>query len=169
MESGIFVDFYGILDSEFEELLDRDSNSAVQALKEKALNNYNGYEAHGRKIMNTWSVMEFLERQVVKPYWVSIGVNQLRLEKICREPLVRNVIHKLVRGEAVKIRNVKFDVKSFKTFFDDFTSEESKIINCDPLLFYYLQMGYLSVHEEFKGGIAVKIPNEEFREEFKSG
>lgn len=73
-ENSNFVPFYGILEEEFHELITRECNSSVHHLKHTALSYYNGYTYGENKLLNSWSVINFLSNGIVKRYWVESGV-----------------------------------------------------------------------------------------------
>ena len=53
LEKEHFIDYYGILENEFDELMSRECNSSVRDLKPEAVDFYNGYSVFERRILNT--------------------------------------------------------------------------------------------------------------------
>lgn len=88
-------------------------------------------------------------KRTVQSYWVLSGVSALRLQKACEKPLVRNVVQKLIHEDDVRSRVTNINAKSFKSLHNNFDDLKKKITNCVPLLYYYLQMGYLSIFKKF--------------------
>ncbi len=133
LENSNFVPFYGILEEEFHELMARKCNSSVHHLKHEALSYYNGYTYSENRILNTWSVMNFLSDGIVRPYWIESGVQELNLEHACKYEEVRMVVLELLRGSVIKSEKHQFDAKNFKMFYKNFVDPDSKLLNCDPI------------------------------------
>lgn len=98
--------------------------------------------------------MNFVTNKEVESYWVASGTNEFGLEEVCQKPIVKDIVLKLLRGEDVRANVINFNARSFKSFFEDFNDSKKKVISCDPLLYYYLQSGYLSAFKKDKDKVS---------------
>lgn len=167
LENRTFIDYYGVLLEEFDELLSRSCNLPVRHLRELALSYYNGYTFENKCILNTWSVMNFLEQGDVRPFWIDSGVQELKPENACDAEIVRDCFKKLISGHSVQIKRINFSPKSFKTFYENFSQPSNKMLtDYSPLMEFYFQQGYLKIVDSSWDNASLTIPNEEIRTVF---
>ena len=161
------LEVHTILDSEFTEYFGIMENEVEDALKDFGLEYeledvqkwYNGYLFGDTKVYNPWSIINFLKKGKLRPYWVNTsgnGLIQLYLEKLKNE--IFDEFSKLLNKESVLKR-----INDNMTFGNLEANFEKNIWN----LFFH--SGYLTLVEEYdedEEGIYLKIPNEEILKMF---
>ena len=161
------LEVHTILDSEFTEYFGVMENEVEDALKDFGLEYeledvqkwYNGYLFGDTKVYNPWSIINFLKKGKLRPYWVNTsgnGLIQLYLEKLKNE--IFDEFSKLLNKESVLKR-----INDNMTFGNLEANFEKNIWN----LFFH--SGYLTLVEEYdedEEGIYLKIPNEEILKMF---
>ena len=151
-----FTEYFGIIEDEVEEAL-KDFNLEYEL--EDVQKWYNGYLFGDTKVYNPWSVINFLKKGRLRPYWVNTsgnGLIQLYLEKLKNE--IFDEFSKLLNKESVLKR-----INDNMTFGKLEANFEKNIWN----LFFH--SGYLTLVEEYdedEEGIYLKIPNEEILKMF---
>jgi len=161
------LEVHTILDSEFTEYFGVMENEVEDALKDFGLEYeledvqkwYNGYLFGDTKVYNPWSIINFLKKERLRPYWVNTsgnGLIQLYLEKLKNE--IFDEFSKLLNKESVLKR-----INDNMTFGNLEANFEKNIWN----LFFH--SGYLTLSEEYdvmKKNTSIKIPNKEILEMF---
>ena len=161
------LEIHTILDSEFTEYFGIIENEVEESLKDFDLEYelsdvqrwYNGYLFGDTKVYNPWSIINFLKKGKLKPYWVNTsgnGLIKLYLQKLKDE--IFEDFSKLLKKETVLKR-----INDNMTFENLETNFEKNIWN----LFFH--SGYLTLAEEYdtmKKNVNVKIPNKEILEMF---
>ena len=161
------LEVHTILDSEFTEYFGVMENEVEDALKDFGLEYeledvqkwYNGYLFGDTKVYNPWSIINFLKKGKLRPYWVNTsgnGLIQLYLEKLKNE--IFDEFSKLLNKESVLKR-----INDNMTFGNLEANFEKNIWN----LFFH--SGYLTLSEEYdvmKKNTSIKIPNKEILEMF---
>ena len=161
------LEVHTILDSEFTEYFGIVENEVEEALKDFDLEYelkdvqkwYNGYLFGDTKVYNPWSIINFLKKGRLRPYWVNTsgnGLIQLYLEKLKNK--IFDEFSKLLNKESVLKR-----VNDSMTFENLEANFEKNIWN----LFFH--SGYLTLAEKYDGNreeIYLKIPNEEILKMF---
>ena len=151
-----FTEYFGIMEDEVEEAL-KDFNLEYES--EDVQKWYNGYLFGDTKVYNPWSIINFLKKGRLRPYWVNTsgnGLIQLYLEKLKNE--IFDEFSKLLNKESVLKR-----INDNMTFGNLEANFEKNIWN----LFFH--SGYLTLVEEYdedEEGIYLKIPNEEILKMF---
>ena len=151
-----FTEYFGIIEDEVEEAL-KDFNLEYEL--EDVQKWYNGYLFGDTKVYNPWSIINFLKKGRLRPYWVNTSGNeliQLYLEKLKNE--IFDEFSKLLNKESVLKR-----INDNMTFGNLEANFEKNIWN----LFFH--SGYLTLVEEYdedEEGIYLKIPNEEILKMF---
>ena len=151
-----FTEYFGIMEDEVEEAL-KDFNLEYEL--EDVQKWYNGYLFGDTKVYNPWSIINFLKKGRLRPYWVNTsgnGLIQLYLEKLKNE--IFDEFSKLLNKESVLKR-----INDNMTFGNLEANFEKNIWN----LFFH--SGYLTLVEEYdedEEGIYLKIPNEEILKMF---
>ena len=151
-----FTEYFGIMEDEVEDAL-KDFNLEYEL--EDVQKWYNGYLFGDTKVYNPWSIINFLKKGKLRPYWVNTsgnGLIQLYLEKLKNE--IFDEFSKLLNKESVLKR-----INDNMTFGNLEANFEKNIWN----LFFH--SGYLTLVEEYdedEEGIYLKIPNEEILKMF---
>ena len=151
-----FTEYFGIVEDEVEEALkDFDLEYELEDVQKW----YNGYLFGDTNVYNPWSIINFLKKGRLRPYWVNTsgnGLIQLYLEKLKNE--IFDEFSKLLNKESILKR-----INDNMTFGNLEANFEKNIWN----LFFH--SGYLTLVEEYdedEEGIYLKIPNEEILKMF---
>ena len=151
-----FTEYFGIMEDEVEEAL-KDFNLEYEL--EDVQKWYNGYLFGDTKVYNPWSIINFLKKGRLRPYWVNTsgnGLIQLYLEKLKNE--IFDEFSKLLNKESILKR-----INDNMTFGNLEANFEKNIWK----LFFH--SGYLTLAEEYdvmKKNTGIKIPNKEILEMF---
>ena len=151
-----FTEYFGITESEIEKALkDFDLEFELQDVQKW----YNGYLFGDIKVYNPWSIINFLNDEKLKPYWVNTSGNELiklYLKKLKNE--IFDDFSKLLNKKAILRR-----IDENMTFANLEVNYEENIWN----LFFH--SGYLTLAEEVQDDeeqVYLKIPNEEILKMF---
>ena len=124
---------------------------------------YDGYVFGGVEIYNPWSILNYAEDKVLRPYWLNYSSNDLIFSciKKCRNN-VKVIIEKLLLGEYVKI-NINEQI-TYKNY--------SELSNLNNILNLLLMSGYLKIEKLYMNDSCeeeaiVKLPNYEVAKIFK--
>ena len=161
------LEVHTILDSEFTEYFGIMENEVEDALKDFGLEYeledvqkwYNGYLFGDTKVYNPWSIINFLKKGKLRPYWVNTsgnGLIQLYLEKLKNE--IFDEFSRLLNRE-----NIFETINDSMTFGNLKANFEKNIWN----LFFH--SGYLTLakkNDEDEEEAHPKIPNEEILKMF---
>ena len=161
------LEVHTILDSEFTEYFGIMENEVEDALKDFGLEYeledvqkwYNGYLFGDTKVYNPWSIINFLKKGKLRPYWVNTsgnGLIQLYLEKLKNE--IFDEFSRLLNKE-----NIFETINDSMTFGNLKANFEKNIWN----LFFH--SGYLTLakkNDEDEEEVYLKIPNEEILKMF---
>ena len=161
------LEVHTILDSEFTEYFGIMENEVEAALKDFNLEYeledvqkwYNGYLFGDTKVYNPWSIINFLKKRKLRPYWVNTsgnGLIQLYLEKLKNE--IFDEFSRLLNKE-----NIFETINDSMTFGNLKANFEKNIWN----LFFH--SGYLTLakkNDEDEEEVYLKIPNEEILKMF---
>ena len=151
-----FTEYFGIMESEVEDSL-KDFDLEYELIDVQKW--YNGYLFGEMKVYNPWSIINFLKRGKLKPYWVNTsgnGLIKLYLQKLKDE--IFDDFSKLLNKESILKR-----VNDNMTFGNLEANFEKNIWN----LFFH--SGYLTLNKEYDESeeeIHLKIPNEEILKMF---
>ena len=150
-----FTEYFGITESEVEKVL-KDFNLEFELQDVQKW--YNGYLFGDIKVYNPWSIINFLNDEKLKPYWVNTSGNELiklYLKKLKNE-IFDNFSKLLNREEIYKRINENMT-------FSNLESNYSK--NIWNLFFH---SGYLTLAKKIEddGMCYLKIPNEEILKMF---
>ena len=151
-----FTEYFGITESEVEQALkDFDLEFELKDVQRW----YNGYLFGDIKVYNPWSIINFLNDEKLKPYWVNTSGNELiklYLKKLKNE--IFDDFSKLLNKKAILKR-----IDDNMTFANLEANYEENIWN----LFFH--SGYLTLAEEIQDDeeqVYLKIPNEEILKMF---
>ncbi|VTX71993.1 putative AAA-ATPase [uncultured Leptotrichia sp.] len=151
-----FTEYFGIMEDEVEEAL-KDFNLEYEL--EDVQKWYNGYLFGDTKVYNPWSIINFLKKGKLRPYWVNTsgnGLIQLYLEKLKNE--IFDEFSRLLNKE-----NIFETINDSMTFGNLEANFEKNIWN----LFFH--SGYLTLakkNDEDEEEVYLKIPNEEILKMF---
>ena len=151
-----FTEYFGITESEVEKAL-KDFNLEFELQDVQKW--YNGYLFGDIKVYNPWSIINFLNDEKLKPYWVNTSGNELiklYLKKLKNE--IFDDFSKLLNKKAILKR-----IDENMTFANLEANYEENIWN----LFFH--SGYLTLAEEVQDDeeqVYLKIPNEEILKMF---
>ena len=151
-----FTEYFGITESEVEKVL-KDFNLEFELQDVQKW--YNGYLFGDIKVYNPWSIINFLNDEKLKPYWVNTSGNELiklYLKKLKNE--IFDDFSKLLNKKAILKR-----IDENMTFANLEANYEENIWN----LFFH--SGYLTLAEEVQDDeeqVYLKIPNEEILKMF---
>ena len=151
-----FTEYFGIMEDEVEEAL---KDFGLEYELEDVQKWYNGYLFGDTKVYNPWSIINFLKKGRLRPYWVNTsgnGLIQLYLEKLKNE--IFDDFSKLLNKESI-LKRINYNM----TFGNLEANFEKNIWN----LFFH--SGYLTLNEGYNEGeeeIHLKIPNEEILKMF---
>ena len=151
-----FTEYFGITESEVEQALkDFDLEFELKDVQRW----YNGYLFGDIKVYNPWSIINFLNDEKLKPYWVNTSGNELiklYLKKLKNE--IFDDFSKLLNKKSILRR-----IDENMTFANLEANYEENIWN----LFFH--SGYLTLAEEIQDDeeqVYLKIPNEEILKMF---
>ncbi len=144
------LEVHTILDNEFTEYFGITEEEVNQAVKDFGLEYeledvqkwYNGYLFGDRKVYNPWSIVNFLKRKKLKPYWVNTSGNEL-IKLYLRK--LKNEIDENRNDVSLKIPNEEI-LRMFSEMFIDLYFENYDI--------------FLEVTEALKKGDAEKFKKE---------
>lgn len=165
LEDKQFSKFYGVTEEEFFEVMERPKISArVSNLSAEALKWYNGYEAFGIKILNTFSFRKFIENAKIKSYWrESSSADSLDRSNFQSKEL-RSKIMDLINDQSISM-NLKPLLKAID--FDSLKDKTKKLADTDVILNLLLQQGYMTIIGDREcNPVKIKAPNSEVKEEF---
>ena len=151
-----FTEYFGITESEVEKAL-KDFNLEFELQDVQKW--YNGYLFGDIKVYNPWSIINFLNDEKLKPYWVNTSGNELiklYLKKLKNE--IFDDFSKLLNKKSILRR-----IDENMTFANLEANYEENIWN----LFFH--SGYLTLAEEVQDDeeqVYLKIPNEEILKMF---
>ena len=151
-----FTEYFGITESEVKKVL-KDFNLEFELQDVQKW--YNGYLFGDIKVYNPWSIINFLNDEKLKPYWVNTSGNELiklYLKKLKNE--IFDDFSKLLNKKSILRR-----IDENMTFANLEANYEENIWN----LFFH--SGYLTLAEEVQDDeeqVYLKIPNEEILKMF---
>ena len=145
--------YFGLTEAETGELLedyDLELNEEVKAY-------YDGYCFAGIDIYNPWSILNYAQRKMLKPYWLKTSTNALITESVLE---ANHIFHrnfkKLIEHETVKV------TLNLEASF-------AELPRADTLWGLFVNAGYLTVTDvDYRlKRFTVRIPNDEIVDEFK--
>ena len=151
-----FADDFGITSEEMEKVIE---DFKVKDEKEEIRKWYDGYRiGNVEGIYNPWSVLNYLAKKELKPYWVNTSSNDLIKLTIKNSMTVKEKIERLLKDEEIE---VPINLETIIVGTEN---------NEDNIWGLMLGTGYLKVVEvvDLVGGIyKVKIPNYEIKTLFQ--
>ena len=161
------LEVHTILDNEFTEyfgIIEEEVNQAVKDFDleyelEDVQKWYNGYLFGDRKVYNPWSIVNFLKRKKLKPYWVNTSGNEL----------IKLYLRKL-KNEIFDDFSQLLNKKSISKRINDNMIFENLEANFSKNIWnLFFHSGYLTLAEEYdenRNDVSLKIPNEEILKMF---
>ncbi|MFI3200349.1 MAG: AAA family ATPase [Eubacteriales bacterium] len=159
---------YGITDSHFSEYFGFTDEEVVECLQYYELEDtiegvrtwYNGYLFGKTKIYNPWSIINYVENEKLKPYWVNTGENLL-LKKVLRSGYnsMKSGLVKLLNGEELDY------IIDENISYRELDDSEETVMTMLFLTGYLTSTGEDTIDDlEYR---TLKIPNKEVRMELK--
>ncbi len=150
-----YNEYFGFTESETKELI----SSYGLELTSDVKNYYDGYNFSGISIYNPWSILNYANRRVLEPYWLSTGSNKL-IKDLLSKVEDKTVIENLIKGEAIVFLYDK------SITYESFTDTE----DLNNLLNLLLVSGYVTFDKEVSDELVkltyFKVPNKEVKEDF---
>ncbi len=147
-----FADDFGITEEEMDKVI---KDFEVQDDKEEIKKWYDGYKiGNVEGIYNPWSVLNYLNKKELMPYWVNTSSNDLIKLVLKNSSTVKERIQRLLNGEEIE---VKIDLETIIVGIEN---------NEDNIWGLMVQTGYLKVVETVditEGIYKVKLPNYEIK------
>ena len=152
-----FADDFGITSEEMDKVIE---DFKVEDDKEEIKKWYDGYRiGNVEGIYNPWSILNYLTRKELRPYWVNTSSNDLIKMTLRKSTTIKEKMERLLKGEAIE---VPIDLE---TIIDGIEENENNIWGL------MLGTGYLKVDEVVnlaEGVYKVKLPNYEIKLLFQS-
>ncbi len=158
-------DVYTVLDNEFADDFGITSEEVDKALKDFGLEDqkkevkkwYDGYRIGDVEgIYNPWSLLNFLAKKRLVPYWVNTSSNDLIKRTLKNSVTVKGKMERLLKGEAIE---VPINLETIIVGIED---------NEDNIWGLMLGTGYLKVVEQVdRKKYKVKLPNYEIKTLFE--
>ena len=147
-----FADDFGITEEEMDKVI---KDFKVQDDKEEIKRWYDGYKIGDIEgIYNPWSIINYLNKKELMPYWVNTSSNDLIKLVLKNSTTVKERIQRLLNDESIE---VKIDLETVIVGIEN---------NEDNIWGLMLGTGYLKVEETVdvsEGIYKVKLPNYEIK------
>ena len=151
-----FADDFGITSKEMEKVI---SDFNIEEDREEIKKWYDGYKiGNVEGIYNPWSILNYLNKRELRPYWVNTSSNDLIKMTFKKSNAVKEKMISLLNGEPVEVK-IKLE-----TIIVGIENREENIWGL------MLQTGYLKVVETvdlIKGIYKVALPNYEIKSLFE--
>ena len=151
-----FADDFGITSKEMEKVI---SDFNIEEDREEIKKWYDGYKiGNVEGIYNPWSILNYLNKRELRPYWVNTSSNDLIKMTFKKSNAVKEKMISLLNGEPVEV-TIKLE-----TIIVGIENREENIWGL------MLQTGYLKVVETvdlIKGIYKVALPNYEIKSLFE--
>ena len=95
-----YADRFGLTEKEVEKIIDYyEIKEKLEDIKEW----YNGYIFGGKVIYNPWSILNFIDNKMLKPYWVNTSSNDIIKELLTTAgENIKKDMEKLIMGESLE-------------------------------------------------------------------
>ena len=151
-----YSDFYGFTQEEVEKAL-KDFNIEYELPEEKAW--YDGYRFGNSDVYNPWSILNFIQSEELRPYWIETSGNFL----------INNIL-KNVSTETIEILENLFNGISVEENISG-NSDLSVLMREDEIWELLLFSGYLTIDEKigesYEDVYTLRLPNREVKEFFR--
>ena len=148
-----YSSYFGLTEDETKAALENIGMTLTEDIKRY----YDGYLIGDLNIYNPWSVLSYLDEQILKPYWVNTSTNRLIKEAIPNaEGDFKEAFEILILNEEVEVS------VSLEASFMELAASQT-------LWGLLVNSGYLTITKNYRSSFKrVKIPNEEVKEEFRT-
>ena len=151
-----YSDFYGFTQEEVEKAL-KNFNIEYELPEVKAW--YDGYRFGNSDVYNPWSILNFIQSEELRPYWIETSGNFL----------INNIL-KNVSTETIEILEHLFNGISMEENISG-NSDLSVLMREDEIWELLLFSGYLTIDEKigesYEDIYTLRLPNREVKEFFK--
>ena len=151
-----YSDFYGFTQEEVEKAL-KDFNIEYELPEVKAW--YDGYRFGNSDVYNPWSILNFIQSEELRPYWIETSGNFL----------INNIL-KNVSTETIEILENLFNGTSMEENISG-NSDLSILMGEDEIWELLLFSGYLTIDEKigesYEDIYTLRLPNREVKEFFR--
>ena len=151
-----YSDFYGFTQEEVEKAL-KDFNIEYELPEVKAW--YDGYRFGNSDVYNPWSILNFIQSEELRPYWIETSGNFL----------INNIL-KNVSTETIEILEHLFNGISMEENISG-NSDLSVLMREDEIWELLLFSGYLTIDEKigesYEDIYTLRLPNREVKEFFR--
>ena len=151
-----YSDFYGFTQEEVEKAL-KDFNIEYELPEVKAW--YDGYRFGNSDVYNPWSILNFIQSEELRPYWIETSGNFL----------INNIL-KNVSTETIEILENLFNGISMEENISG-NSDLSVLMGEDEIWELLLFSGYLTIDEKigesYEDIYTLRLPNREVKEFFR--
>ena len=147
-----YASYFGLTEAETKIALEHVGLTLTDDIKRY----YDGYLMGGIGIYNPWSILSYLDEEVLKPYWANTSTNGLIKEAIPKaDKGFRDNFERLILNEEIRVSS------NLETSFVELATPQT-------LWGLLVNAGYLTVTKVFPSGATmIKIPNEEVKKEFR--
>ncbi len=152
-----YGEYFGFTKNETKELLEYYGLELTDKVSEM----YNGYNIDSTKIYNPWSILNYAESGVLKPYWINTGSNKL----------LKDLLINLKEDEKIKLETLLQSNSIAFTYREGLNYENIEMYNdFNSILNLLLFSGYLTfskqeIDEDDVITNYFKVPNDEVRNE----
>jgi len=151
-----YSDFYGFTQEEVEKVL-KNFNIEYELPEVKAW--YDGYRFGNSDVYNPWSILNFIQSEELRPYWIETSGNFL----------INNIL-KNVSTETIEILENLFNGISMEENISG-NSDLSVLMGEDEIWELLLFSGYLTIDEKigesYEDIYTLRLPNREVKEFFR--
>ena len=151
-----YSDFYGFTQEEVEKAL-KDFNIEYELPEVKAW--YDGYRFGNSEVYNPWSILNFIQSEELRPYWIETSGNFL----------INNIL-KNVSSETIEVLENLFNGISMEENISG-NSDLSVLMGEDEIWELLLFSGYLTIDEKigesYEDIYTLRLPNREVKEFFR--
>lgn len=150
-----YTQYFGFTEVEVKTALQTYAIPFTQELKQM----YDGYNMGGIDIYNPWSVINYLDRKQLIPYWVNTSSNKMikAAMRACDKTFKEGYEELIERGTVTALVNYE------ASFYE--------IKNTSSLWGLFVNAGYLTTKttlDALEGRYVLRIPNKEIKREFQS-
>ena len=156
-----YGEYFGFTKNETKELLEYYGLELTDKVSEM----YDGYNIDSTKIYNPWSILNYAESGVLKPYWINTGSNKL----------LKDLLINLNEDEMIKLETLLKNESITFTYREGLNYENIDTYNdFNSILNLLLFSGYLTYDKSIISEISeenidfFKIPNNEVKKEILS-
>ena len=149
----IYAPYFGLIESETIKALKDNGFDHTEEIR----NYYNGYNFGGVKVYNPWSILKYMHKRRLAPFWINTSTNGLIRELVPNaEANFAKDFEKLVKDDQVEV-------------YVNLEASFMELEEPETLWGLLLNSGYLTILEDLgEEEYILKIPNQEVKKEFRS-